>query len=58
MQYECGRRDMPVGLRWGSLKERDVVNLGVVWRIILKWIINSRIEGVDCWGRLINLRVS
>jgi hypothetical protein len=28
--------------RWGNMKERDnVFNLGVDWRIILKWIVKK-----------------
>jgi len=38
MKYECGRRDR----QWGNVKERDsVFNLGVDWRILLKWIIKK-----------------
>jgi len=38
MKYECERRDR----QWGNVKGRDsVFNLGVDWRILLKWIINK-----------------
>jgi hypothetical protein len=39
---------MHTGFEWGSLREGDhVEDRGIVWRIILKWILEKGDGGVD-----------